>query len=67
MVYDYLEVIVKRTVFLLCEECDNIFLSTNLIVAEKKLVCGQGCGGELKTITKQEACIHYQEKNENER
>ena len=67
MVYDYLEVTVKRTVFLLCEECDNIFLSTNLIVAEKKLVCGQGCGGELKSITKADACAYYLEKNKNER
>ncbi len=57
----------KRTVFLLCKECDNIFFSTNKIVEERNLVCGQGCGGELKSISKAEACVYFQEKNENER
>lgn len=57
----------KRTVFLLCEGCDNIFFSTNKVADNKSLVCGQGCGGELKRITKDEATTYFQEKKENER
>jgi len=56
----------KCTVFLLCKECDNIFLSTNKVVAEKKLVCGQGCGGELQSIDKSEAYRYFEER-QNER
>ena len=51
----------------LCQECNNIFLSTSKITEEKSLVCGQGCGGELKTISKTAAYNYFQEKNENER
>jgi hypothetical protein len=54
----------KTTVYLLCEECDNIFLTSNLIADEKTLVCGQGCGGELKSISKNDACKFFQEKSE---
>jgi len=57
----------KKTVFLLCEECDNIFLSTNKVVAQKQLACGQGCGGELKTIEKSDAYRYFEEKRQNER
>ena len=57
----------KKTVFLLCEECNNIFLSTNYVVAEKILVCGQGCGGELKTINKSDAYKYFEERSQNER
>lgn len=53
----------KKTVFLLCEECDNIFFTSNLVIEKKTLVCGHGCGGELKTITKEEACAYYQERD----
>jgi len=57
----------KRTVFLLCERCDNIFFSSNKVTDNKNLVCGQGCGGELKIITKAEATEYFLEKKENER
>ena len=57
----------KKTVFLLCKECKNIFLSTNKVVAEKKLVCGQGCGGELQSIDKSDAIRYFEEKSQNER
>jgi hypothetical protein len=62
-----MEVTMKYTVFLLCKECDNIFLSTNKIVAEKKLVCGQGCGGDLQSIDKTAAHKYFEEKRQNER
>ena len=57
----------KYTVYLLCSECDNIFLSSNKIVEEKTLVCGQGCGGELQSIDKSDAYRYFEEKRQNER
>jgi hypothetical protein len=52
----------KRTIFLLCRDCNNIFLSTNEVVNEKVLLCGQGCGNKLEHISKSEAYEYFQER-----
>lgn len=57
----------KRTVFLLCKDCDNIFLTNNLVIEDKTLVCGQGCGATLEVISKTDAYKYFQEKKEHER
>jgi len=57
----------KTTVFLLCDTCSNILLSTNEVVGDKVLVCGHGCGDELRLISKQEALAYFQEKAKDER
>lgn len=52
----------KETIFLFCEECNGVFLTSNSLVEDKNLVCGQGCGGSLQKITKGEACRIFEEK-----
>lgn len=57
----------KRTVFLLCDDCKNILMSNNKVVGDKILVCGQGCGNQLRSISKEEAIEYFQQKVENEK
>ena len=55
---------VRRTIFLYCSECNNIFLSNNRAETPKELVCGRGCDVLLGEITKAEACkIALENKN----
>lgn len=57
----------KRTLFMLCMQCNNVFLSSSSVVEGKKLTCGHGCGGDLKEISKSEATNIFEEKMKNER
>jgi len=44
--------------FFKCLKCHNIFIfGTSL--KDKTLICGSGCGGELKVITEEEAENHF--------
>lgn len=56
----------KRTIFLLCVSCRNVFMTTNKMKGTKDLQCGHGCNGSLKEISKGEATQIFLEKKENE-
>ena len=55
----------KEIKFVHCERCNNIFIAGPDHIREN-MVCGNGCGGSLKIITKIQAMALSEEKRQNE-